>query len=117
MVRVPRGRNSMSGMLAQLPRPPGRDVMSSSPSFAVRRAVAGADPAGVPTFLSDGRPHRTVGAPNGFGVSELLWLAAPPSAPDDGGDPAPESLGAFPADGAIAARLIRFAAPDPANPP
>jgi mannose-6-phosphate isomerase-like protein (cupin superfamily) len=83
--------------------------MPDAADLSVRRVVAGTDRSGKPTFLSDGRPERTVSAPNGFGVSELIWFGGHPAAAADGDDPAADALGAFPADGAIAARIIRFA--------
>ena len=86
--------------------------MSEPGAFTVRCVVAGLDDAGQPAFLSDGPPLRTVGAPNGFGVSELAWFERPPRTAADGGDPPADRIGAFPAAGGIAARLIRFAAPD-----
>lgn len=80
--------------------------------FAVRRLVTGHDDAGRAVFVSDGVPPLTVGALTGPAVSELLWFEKLPVDPCDGGEPAPEHLGGFPVDGAIACRIIRL----PGNP-
>jgi mannose-6-phosphate isomerase-like protein (cupin superfamily) len=77
-------------------------------TFAVRRVVTGHDGEGHAIFVSDGVPPLTVGAAGGPGVSEQLWFETPPIESEDGGDPTPEHLGGFPADGAIACRIIRL---------
>lgn len=76
-------------------------------SFAVRRVVTG-HRGGQPVIASDGVPPVTVTSPQGHGLAELLWLDGPPENANAGGEPAAERRGAFPADGAVAARLIRF---------
>ena len=81
----------------------------------MRRVVTGVD-GGRSVFRSDGVPPRTVGTASGPAVSELLWLDAMPTGLDDGGDPAPARLGAFPDGGAIAARLIRLPGSAPGTP-
>lgn len=90
--------------------------MAEPDAFSVRRVVAGTDPAGAAAFISDRQPPRTISAPNGFGVSELVWFDAHPVESADGDDPGEGSVGGFPANGAIAARLIRFAAATPDSP-
>jgi hypothetical protein len=76
--------------------------------FHVRRVVVGRGDRGAPVILSDESPPLTIDAPSGFGVSELLSSAGPLTSVDDGGDPPREGVGAFPANGGVAARLIRF---------
>jgi quercetin dioxygenase-like cupin family protein len=84
--------------------------------FVVRRVVTGHNGAGHAVFLSDGVPPLTVGAPSGPAVSEQLWLETPPFTGDDGGEPAAEHLGGFPADGAIVCRVIRLPGASPKTP-
>ena len=76
--------------------------------FHIRRVVVGRGDDGAPVVLSDETPPLTIDAPSGFGVSELLWSAGPLTSIEDGGDPPREAVGAFPANGGVAARLIRF---------
>lgn len=76
--------------------------------FHVRRVVVGRGDNGAPAILSDETPPLTIDAPSGVGVSELLSSPGPLSSVDDGGDPPREGVGAFPANGGVAARLIRF---------
>jgi hypothetical protein len=76
--------------------------------FHVRRVVVGPGADGEPVILSDETPPLTIDAPSGFGVSELLSSAGPLTSVEDGGDPPRDRVGAFPADGGVAARLIRF---------
>src|ERR1700712_4245017 len=76
--------------------------------FPVRRIVTGIDASGRAVFVSDGVSPNTVTSPAGHGLSELLWLDAVPKGPDDGGESPADLHGGFPADGAIACRLIRF---------
>lgn len=78
--------------------------------FRVRRVVVGRGHDGAPVVVSDGTPPLTIDAPTGFGVSELLSSAGPLTSTDSGGDPPREAVGAFPANGGVAARLIRFPA-------
>ncbi len=85
----------------------GSGVLSAV-DFPVRRVVTGHDVNGRAIFVSDGRPPHTVTSPAGHGLSELLWLDAVPSTPQDGGESPADLHGGFPADGAIACRLIRF---------
>jgi hypothetical protein len=89
---------------------------AAAETFAVRRVVTGHDAAGRAIFLSDGVPPLTVGAAKGPGVSEQLWFEASPIDGNDGGEPAPEHLGGFPAAGAIACRIIRLPGAPPATP-
>ena len=76
--------------------------------FHVRRVVVGRDGGGAPAILSDETPQLTIAAPSGVGVSELLSSPGPLTSVQDGGDPPREGVGAFPANGGVAARLIRF---------
>src|ERR1700760_4344815 len=76
--------------------------------FHVRRVVVGRGEDDEPVILSDETPPLTIDAPSGFGVSELLSSAGPLTSVEDGGDPPREGVGAFPANGGVAARLIRF---------
>ncbi|MDI2131615.1 hypothetical protein [Yinghuangia seranimata] len=85
--------------------------------FAVRRVVAAQDADGRPVFVSDGPPPLSVAAPTGHGVAELWWADAPPERPGDGGEPAPSALGAFPAGGAVAARVVRLPGVPDGTPP
>ena len=78
--------------------------------FHVRRVVVGRAANGAPAILSDETPPQTISAPNGFGVSELLSSTGPLMSTTAGGDPPREGVGAFPANGGVAARLIRFPA-------
>lgn len=84
--------------------------------FPVRRIVTGHDVNGKAVFVSDGRPPHTVTSPAGHGLSELLWLDGVPRSPDDGGESPADLHGGFPADGAIACRLIRFPGFAPTTP-
>jgi quercetin dioxygenase-like cupin family protein len=79
-------------------------------AFQVRRVVVGRGEDGAPTIISDATPPLTIDAPTGFGVSELLSSSGPLTTADAGGDPPREAVGAFPENGGVAARLIRFPA-------
>ncbi|MCF2525857.1 cupin domain-containing protein [Yinghuangia soli] len=85
--------------------------------FAVRRVVTGWDGDGRVVVLSDGVPPLTVSAPTGHGVSELWWADARPKGPEDGGDPEPASIGAFPEGDGIAARVVRLPGVPDGTPP
>lgn len=89
--------------------------MSVPHPFPVRRVVTG-HREGLPVVTADGTPPVTVASPTGHGLSELLWLAGPPGTADDGGEPDAALRGSFPADGAVACRLIRFPAAAPGTP-
>jgi quercetin dioxygenase-like cupin family protein len=78
--------------------------------FNVRRVVVGRADDGAPEIRSDGTPPLTIDAPTGFGVSELLSSTGPLTSFEAGGDPPRDAVGAFPANGGVAARLIRFPA-------
>ena len=81
--------------------------------FDVRRVVTGHDAAGRAVFVSDGAPRRTIGTPNGFGVSDLLWLDVPATTADDGGE-APDGVVVIePPPGGLSIRLIRIPPPAP----
>jgi mannose-6-phosphate isomerase-like protein (cupin superfamily) len=90
--------------------------VAAGTQFAVRRVITGHDAEGRTVFVSDGVPPLTVGAAAGPGVSEQLWFETPPIDPNDGGEPSPEHLGGFPADGAIACRIIRLPSAAPETP-
>ena len=81
---------------------------AAGPPFAVRCVVTGHDEGGRAVIVADGVPPATVTSPMGHGLADLLWLPQPPTGPGDGSEPAPDIRGGFPADGAIACRLIRF---------
>lgn len=83
-------------------------MVSKEPAaFTVRRVVTG-NRDGRPVIVSDATPPLTVGSLAGPAVSEVLWLQALPGEAEDGGEPAAEHLGGFPAEGAIACRMIRL---------
>jgi mannose-6-phosphate isomerase-like protein (cupin superfamily) len=79
-------------------------------AFQVRRVVVGRGENGTPTIASDATPPLTIDAPTGFGVSELLWSSGPLTTTEAGGVPPRDAVGAFPENGGVAARLIRFPA-------
>lgn len=84
-------------------------------TFDVRRVVTGHDAEGRAVFVSDGRPPNTVETPEGYAVSEILWLDGPPKTADDGAD----RVGAFelePPAGGLSLRIIRIA-PAPEDAP
>lgn len=86
------------------------------PAFPVRRVVTGHDASGRPVVASDGPPPVAAVSRRGYGMAELLWFDAPPVGADDGGDPAPELRGVFPAGGGAACRIVTWPAPAPGTP-
>jgi quercetin dioxygenase-like cupin family protein len=80
----------------------------TSPNF--RRVVTGHDRNGAAVFVSDGTPPHSVVTPEGYGVSDFLWLNGPPRTADDGED----LEGAFelePPAGGLSVRIIRIPPP------
>ena len=79
--------------------------------FDVRRVVTGHDDAGRSVFVSDGTPPRTIDAPNGYGVSDLLYVGGPPASAFDVGDPPDGPWALEPPPGGCTVRLIRIPPP------
>jgi quercetin dioxygenase-like cupin family protein len=78
--------------------------------FSVRRVVTQVHPDGSAGFASDGPPEKTISAPNGFGVSELLWFDGVPADRDAGRSRGREDAD-FPLEppaGGMSSRIIRF---------
>ncbi|HSA50660.1 MAG TPA: cupin domain-containing protein [Yinghuangia sp.] len=76
--------------------------------FPVRRVVTGHDADGRPVIVADANTPVTSVSRRGHGMAEVLWFDGSPARADDGGDPAPELRGTFPAGGAAACRLVRW---------
>lgn len=74
----------------------------------MRRVVTGHDGDGSAVFLSDGEPGASVTAPNGFGVSELLWLDGPPADPMAGADRDDGGWKLEPPAGGLSSRVVTF---------
>ena len=85
-------------------------------SFAIRRVVTGHDDTGRAVFRSDGAPPRTISAPNGFGVSEVLWLDGAPRSVDDGRDITDGPFLLEPPAGGGSVRVIRMPSAAPGTP-
>jgi mannose-6-phosphate isomerase-like protein (cupin superfamily) len=85
-------------------------------TFDIRRVVTGHDDEGRALIRSDGRPPRTIDAPTGFGVSELLWLDAAPATVDDGRDVTDGPFALEPPPGGCSVRIIRLPSPAPGTP-
>ncbi len=79
--------------------------------FDVRRVVTGHDDAGRSVFVSDGTPPRTIDVPNGYGVSDLLYVGGPPASAFDAGDPPDGPWALEPPPGGCTVRLIRIPPP------
>ncbi len=77
----------------------------------VRRVVTGHDASGREQILSDGAPPKTIEAPNGAGVSELLVFESAPRDARSGGDSAGPGFPLHPAPGGATVRVIRLPAP------
>jgi quercetin dioxygenase-like cupin family protein len=76
--------------------------------FSVRRVVTQVQPDGSEVFVSDGPPPKSISAPNGFGVSEVLWLDGAPSDRDAGRDRDDADFPLEPPAGGASSRIIRF---------
>ena len=74
----------------------------------MRRVVTQVQADGTETFASDGAPPKTISAPNGFGVSELLWFDGPPGDPDAGRDREDMDFPLEPPAGGASSRIIHF---------
>jgi quercetin dioxygenase-like cupin family protein len=85
-------------------------------TFAIRRVVTGHDDTGDAVFRSDGVPPRTIDAPNGFGVSEVLWLDGTPTSVDDGRDVTDGPFALEPPPGGCSVRVIRMPPSAPGTP-
>ena len=85
-------------------------------AFEIRRVVTGHDADGRAQFRSDGAPPRTIAAPNGFGVSEVLWLDAAPRSVDDGRDITDGPFLLEPPAGGCSVRVIRMPPSEPGTP-
>lgn len=77
--------------------------------FSLRRIVTG-HREGRPVVVEDGVPPATIGAPTGFGVSEVLWLDGPPTGADAGGDRTGRGFPLEPPAGGMSFRVIRMPA-------
>jgi mannose-6-phosphate isomerase-like protein (cupin superfamily) len=84
-------------------------------NFSVRRVVTG-HRGGSAAFLEDGVPPNTVAAPNGLGVTELLWLDGHPADSTAGIDRTDGGFPLEPPAGGLSSRIIRMPAPDPSTP-
>lgn len=76
--------------------------------FSVRRVVTQVNPDGSETFASDGPPPKTISAPTGFGVSELLWFDGAPADRDAGRDRDDADFPLEPPPGGMSSRIIHF---------
>jgi mannose-6-phosphate isomerase-like protein (cupin superfamily) len=85
-------------------------------AFDIRRVVTGHDAEGRAGFRSDGIPPRTIDAPNGFGVSEVLWLDGAPTSVDDGRDVTDGPFALEPPAGGCSLRVIRMPTSAPGAP-
>ena len=74
----------------------------------MRRVATQVNADGSETFASDGPPPKTISAPNGFGVSELLWFDGPPADRDAGRDRDDADFPLEPPAGGASSRIIHF---------
>jgi hypothetical protein len=81
-------------------------------NFNVRRVVTGHE-GGRAVVIEDGTPPNTIAAPNGLGVTELLWLDRHPAGAADGRDRTDGGFPLEPPAGGLSSRIIRMPAPDP----
>ncbi len=75
-------------------------------SFSRRRVVTRLDEAGLGRFASDGMPPNSVASPEGFGVTEVLWLDGPAADVDAGGDRRGSGYPLEPPSGGLSSRII-----------
>jgi len=85
-------------------------------AFDIRRVVTGHAADGRAVFRSDGAPPRTIDAPSGFGVSEVLWLDGAPTSVDDGRDVTDGPFALEPPAGGCSLRVIRMPPSAPGTP-
>ncbi len=76
-------------------------------TFSIRRVVTRRTPDGD-VAASDGPPPRTIEAPGGFAVSELLWLDGPADSPDAGDDRTDAGFPLEPPAGGSSSRIVRL---------